>query len=270
MKSAIIFITLFLVARSYAQNCSTGEVACPGSGQCISEDYLCDGWIDCGDDSWDEIGACVGLCDGYQCTQSGECIDESWVCDGEADCPGGDDEPESCPPCFSCPEDDYCLPSSWVCDDYYDCLSGEDELNCPTTARPPCNGFECPSGQCISAGWVCDGDNDCGDYSDESGCECADGEVNCGRCIPESWYCDTVPDCPDGSDEANCTLASLSAITPKRHNFLAKKHMTVLEKSQKLKSSKMSSKLVSLTAEEKLHKHIVRKQNIHAARKLRK
>jgi len=70
---------------------------CPGfecgNGQCIPDDWFCDNYPDC-DDNTDEPDDCP--CDGFKCEISGECFPDWWECDGEVDCDDGTDEHDGC------------------------------------------------------------------------------------------------------------------------------------------------------------------------------
>jgi hypothetical protein len=70
---------------------------CPGfecgNGQCIPDDWFCDNYPDC-DDNTDEPDDCP--CDGFKCEISGECFPDWWECDGEVDCEDGTDEHDGC------------------------------------------------------------------------------------------------------------------------------------------------------------------------------
>ena|SRR6218665_379930 len=83
---------------SYPVDCTEGQVACVGGGECIKAGLLCDGNVDCQDG-----------------TDETECVGDAWRC------PVGE---------FQCQDDGQCLPNSYACDGTFDCEDGSDEHQC--------------------------------------------------------------------------------------------------------------------------------------------
>lgn len=71
----------------------------------------------------------------FACPRTGHCIPQTWVCDGDNDCFDHQDE-EGCPPVactssqFTCADLKHCIQESYKCDGISDCPDGSDELGC--------------------------------------------------------------------------------------------------------------------------------------------
>ncbi|XP_075148597.1 IDLSRF-like peptide [Haematobia irritans] len=69
---------------------------CPGDGNCISIQYLCDGAPDCSDGYDEDARLCTAdACHPYEpfkCPGDGNCISIQYLCDGAPDCSDGYDE----------------------------------------------------------------------------------------------------------------------------------------------------------------------------------
>ena len=82
--------TIFKLMTEPPSICGDDEFACADNATCVSLDYRCDYFNDCGDNS-DETDDCVCESSEFEC-ESGGCINGTWVCDGEEDCYDGSDE----------------------------------------------------------------------------------------------------------------------------------------------------------------------------------
>ncbi|XP_049325048.1 low-density lipoprotein receptor-related protein 2 isoform X2 [Astyanax mexicanus] len=201
-------------------NCKYPSVKCEGTSLCISQSQMCDGKVDCPDQSDERF--CMQACSDpgqFLCKNKRKCIEKMFVCNGHSDCTDGSDELQ----CALCPRhcDDrtMCLTNEQLCDGNVDCKDGSDERNCASGggiaagASPlKCRvGFKaCLDGsECILYSHVCDGEKDCKDGSDEKDCEqqCKKGSFQCAHgkmCIDMKQVCDGTPQCQDRSDELNC------------------------------------------------------------------
>ena len=160
------------------------------NGQCIKEEYRCNGEKDCYDGSDETTETCGANCekvDGRWACASGQCIYRKFKCDGNKNsifgCDDGSDETtETCGAnCenvktggrdggFAC-NNSQCIPERHKCDGFKDCDDGSDETT--ETCGANCEdvlygGFACKNGQCIMEGYKCNGDKDCDDGSDEN------------------------------------------------------------------------------------------------------
>lgn len=147
----------------------------------------------------------------FRCPDNGNCIPQQWVCDGDPDCDGGADEKDcaallarTCPPTQHRCGNGACLPADWRCDGDPDCSDMSDEMACgPSSgddkADRDCgpDEFQCASGHCIKAAYRCDAEIHCPDVSDELDCgsslpRCVEGDFRCpdGQCIAEAWRYD--------------------------------------------------------------------------------
>lgn len=74
---------------------------------------------------------CILECDGFKC-DANRCISKKYVCDGYLDCKDQSDE-INCPQCDNkgvyC-GGDKCISSRQICDGNLDCPYGQDERNC--------------------------------------------------------------------------------------------------------------------------------------------
>jgi hypothetical protein len=91
---------------------------------------VCDGVVDCGNQS-DEQG-CINV---FSC-DDGSTVPDSWVCDDADDCVGGEDE-ATCPT-FTC-ADGTMIPPLQHCNGDDNCGDGSDEAGCGVIAD-----FICP------------------------------------------------------------------------------------------------------------------------------
>ncbi|XP_037822845.1 LOW QUALITY PROTEIN: modular serine protease-like [Lucilia sericata] len=178
-KIQLILISLSFVNCVHSQ-CSNSDWSCD-NGQCISDNKLCDGKVDCGDRS-DEIAEnCIQfhvICQNstFRCTY-GACIDGKAKCNGVQDCADNSDEliciqkdSDFQGVCFAteiqCVNSKECINSIDLCNGRVDCKDGSDEsLELCINFR--CVGFTCIS-LCISLNAKCNGIKECADGSDEA------------------------------------------------------------------------------------------------------
>ncbi|CAO1407606.1 unnamed protein product [Diamesa tonsa] len=149
---------------------------------------------------------------------NGDCIGEELVCDGKVDCTDITDEDEKLCKSIYCPKFAFqcnygaCVDGSFPCNGVRDCLDGSDELSsrCPTDQEIECpvDTFTCTSGKCIPFSELCDGVYNCDDNSDETDTVCLKSycpsfgfRCRYGACISKDNRCNNVINCVDGSDE---------------------------------------------------------------------
>ena len=143
----------------------------------------------------------------FECESSPIVIDSRLICDGNIDCPDQSDEDQLlCRPgnIFVC-MDGSKVSTFDLCDAYLDCPDGSDEMDisiCPEGIEY----FQCINTTgLLPQDEVCDGFPDCEDDSDESVDLCGSWECDNGEQIPPYFVCDDFEDCEDGSDEQNCS-----------------------------------------------------------------
>ncbi|XP_022098818.1 uncharacterized protein LOC110983669 isoform X2 [Acanthaster planci] len=202
-------VVCYQEARDLSQQCGDSMFFCD-SGECIQQVYVCDGVVDCADNSDETV--CVpdttdvarfsANCNSelFHCT-SGSCISLSFLCDFIRQCPDGSDE-EHCdyPAChpseFQC-ANGQCINSENQCNIHRDCLDGSDEINCDTCQMA----FQCYDSSCIPYRAVCDATQDCPGFirEDEGGCDysrdpdfqCGANQLRCnnGACADMKHWC---------------------------------------------------------------------------------
>ncbi|GJP78953.1 hypothetical protein CLOP_g9211 [Closterium sp. NIES-67] len=119
------------------------HVECPGLGQCVAPEKLCDGRVDCKDKSDEAAWYCIPLdCsdpdNSVECVGTEYCVKPSQVCDGIKQCPGAIDE------------------SPGFCLDYRSSECTWDQLKCTATSA------------CVK-GLMCDGVANCAKVKNASG-----------------------------------------------------------------------------------------------------
>ncbi|XP_073843316.1 modular serine protease-like [Musca autumnalis] len=205
-----VMVNAEIFADSSNQSTSSGNDSVPecsinslfswqcDNGQCIQMEELCDGVINCEDESDETVEHCIDkTCPDYafKCAYGG-CIPGNERCNGIRDCIDGSDE------------------IRYLCDS---------SLNFFQELRGSCwlsSHMQCKTGECISRDSVCDGVADCKDASDEtleicSIFDCPDYSFRCGygACVPGNARCNGIRDCLDGSDELPSHCGVISTTT---------------------------------------------------------
>ncbi|KAL0970524.1 hypothetical protein UPYG_G00243230 [Umbra pygmaea] len=105
----------------------------------------------------------------FKC-RSGRCVLSSKLCDGHMDCDDESDEDHcGCAErgLWACPGTRQCIKHSMICDGFPDCPLLEDERNCSVCND---NELACNNHQCVHRTLWCDGKKHCSDSSDEWDC----------------------------------------------------------------------------------------------------
>lgn len=142
-NDAIIFLFLTFALISVCEcQCLSNEYACldQSSGvKCIPEDFVCDSFKDCTDNS-DELNCASFSCnDGFlKCSNGQQCYVEAYRCDGFQHCNDASDESDcGAYTCldyyYKCADGMMCVSDNATCDGYYDCNDGSDEDDCYDT-----------------------------------------------------------------------------------------------------------------------------------------
>ncbi|MBN3311182.1 LRP4 protein, partial [Amia calva] len=178
------------------EECASSEFQC-SSGQCISLSLRCDGDADCRDHSDEKNCSKPPHCPTEtRCPGSHECLLEEWICDGDVDCKDGSDEKGCQSTAVECSELQWpckskkqCIPEYWRCDGERDCYDDSDEAGCGSLKCPD-HQFQCGSGECMKTSLVCNGISNCPDGSDEGG-NCT--TVHCSSSAQCSQICYSTP-----------------------------------------------------------------------------
>ncbi|KII61526.1 Low-density lipoprotein receptor-related protein 2 [Thelohanellus kitauei] len=168
--------------------CPEGTFMCSVNQICYAMDHICDGVINCPDES-----------DEFDCESSHRYNNIDFPT-----CPEG---------YFECLQMN-CVPIAKVCDAINDCVDGSDEQDCELK-NCLSYGARCDDGQCIFPNQICDGKLDCVDFSDERSCytRCVERDtrnlsclITCDdKCLPPEKICNHITDCTSGIDELSCS-----------------------------------------------------------------
>lgn len=201
--------------------CPEGFLKC-GNGQCVNEQYYCQGAGYCQDGTLFSDANCPEIvCDlGYRkCPRISKCIKISYFCDGDNDCRDSSDEPANCGE-RQCEEGEFRCNNGQCLNLLAICVNG-DTYGCrdDTNSSLACRNFDCPNGytscvsdgKCVANDLLCNGEQNCNDGSDEASHHCSGPMVcsdptyapcpNARRCINKRYFCDSDNDCGDNSDE---------------------------------------------------------------------
>ncbi|CAN9515659.1 unnamed protein product [Ophioblennius macclurei] len=140
--------------------CRADQVMCQ-SGECVPQDYICDGERDCSDGSDEFRCGTLSPCEPneFKC-RNGRCALKLWRCDGDNDCEDYSDEKDCptkrpgdrcAPEQFECLSDHSCIPASYQCDEEADCPDRSDEYGCtpPSVTSPPEESIEAARGDTV-------------------------------------------------------------------------------------------------------------------------
>jgi hypothetical protein len=124
------------------ESCLSSHFLCPNESHCLPLERICDGFVDCFVDAFDE----------HNCSESD--------CGLNFRCGAANDTTQV-----------QCVSRRALCDGIWDCGNGRDESACGTGRECPAGEFLCRDGsRCIKGKEACDGFTHCADHSDEIGC----------------------------------------------------------------------------------------------------